>query len=323
MKTMLVWSCLLSTLLMVLCPPDSVADILSEYDTFDVTLRQGYRNENLDWSIAGSDISVLSELIWDDLDMAETSVGTSYTFAKWAPVPIRLSADLGAAVAFGGEGRDSDYLGDNRTMEFSRSLSRADGSYVIDFRLGVGAVFEPQPRVRLIPQIGYYYHRTAIELKDGVQTVSMSPSTTPLGPFPGLDSRYDASWHGPWIGVLCQLDLTNDLFLNLEGMAYLADYYAEAKWNLRSDFANPSFEQSADGAGVRLSVALEKHFDVLTTPGQNRDLSLAIGVVYDQGGTGSGKDTVFFADGSRLTTSRLNEVNWSSFSAYLALKVDL
>ncbi len=301
----------------------SVLPVVAESTTpsgkLSLKLTQGYRNHNLDWNIAGSTVNVLSELTWHDLHMYETRGEVGYTTTAFSRIPLLFDLDMGVGWVVEGEGQDSDYLGNNRTSEFSRSFSSADGSHTLDLSLGVGPVYEPSSRFRLIPKVGYYVHHTGIDITDGVQVISSPPQMTPLGPFSGLNSTYDAFWHGPFVGLQCDFGLSEAWSVSLEGTVYYADYYAEANWNLRTDFAHPSFEHEADGFGYRVAAEFEKK---LAVKGLKKDTQagFVFGLVYEQGETDSGTDRTFFAIGTQ-TVQHLNEVNWSSFSAYFAFRV--
>ena len=88
-----------------------------------------------------------------------------------------------------------------------------------------------------------------------------------------------------------------------------ADYYAEADWNLRTDFKHPkSFEHEADGWGV-----------VFRTGGDyalNNTWSLNFNWDLQKWETDEGIDRTFFSNNT-VGQTQLNEVNWESFSLRL------
>ncbi len=265
----------------------------------------GYRHDNLDWNIAGSSSgtnpNILSELEWSDLQIVQVKLqGRAVVDGKFY---IRGRVDFGWIVD--GDNRDSDYAGDNRTSEFSRSINLSADDEVWDGSLGLGWAFTfGTDYCRLAPMLGYSVHKQNLRITDGRQVIP------PTGSFAGLNSTYQARWNGPWIGF--------DLIFNtpeqrkkgretrflLTAEYHWADYYAEADWNLRSDFQHPkSFEHDTTGSGLVLGLQWLFGFRF------NWDFSLA--GQYQKWHTDSGVDRVFLTDGSRAETM-LNEVNWES-----------
>jgi len=162
----------------------------------DFTLSAGYRVDDLDWNIAGdingNNPNVLSELTWDDVESYQLKAQGS---AVW-PNIIALRGYANYGWIFDGDNQDSDYLGDNRTFEFSRSNNSTDDDDVLDASLAIGYPIRFGRAVigTMTPLLGYSYHEQNLNITDGNQTI---PN---LGPFPGLDSSYETEWKGPWIG---------------------------------------------------------------------------------------------------------------------------
>lgn len=292
----------------------------------DLSLSLGYRVDSLDWNINGennpfgSEPNILSELEWRDLGImllkAEiiSSNQTGFMF--------RGSVDYGWVQS--GENQDSDYAGDNRTLEFSRSINDVDGSRVLDLSGGLGyTVFAGESeQFRISPIFGYSYHRQNLRMVNGDQRLadlanwqiydSRTTAVPPLGPFPGLDASYEAKWSGPWLGVDVEMDLQGEstLFARLE--AHKVDYSAEANWNLRSEFAHPvSFTHDANGAGGVLTLGWRR------VPEPYRWL-WGVTVSVQNWSTGSGIDRTYLANGA-VGVGTLNEVNWSSRSINFTL----
>lgn len=281
----------------------------------DFGARFGYRTDELDWNISGDILggnpNVLSELKWEDLGIFEIK-GSNTTIYRG----VRFRGHLAYGWILSGDNQDSDFLGDNRTIEFSRSNNDAGDGNTFDASAGIGYRFLPSGFVGISPMIGYSYHRQNLVLTDGNQTVT-SPIAPPLGPFDGLDSSYEAEWKGPWIGMdvtfqspLRQMNPSEDRYELTVGFEYhWADYAAEADWNLRTDLAHPkSFEHDAEGDGIVLSAELRMFF--------NPHWALSLGGDYQNWETGSGTDRTFFTDGA-IEETRLNEVNWTSYAIRL------
>jgi len=273
----------------------------------------GYRRDDLDWNIAGdtngNNPNILSELTWDDLEIFQLR------FQNKTVIPNIFY--LRAAVSYGwiydGEVQDSDYAGDNRTFEFSRSNNSADDGDVWDASVGIGYPLRLGVNEiwTITPLVGYSYHEQNLTITDGKQTIP------PLGSFPGLDSTYETQWKGPWIGLDLHIKAKKPETLPQRIEPYFsieyhwADYDAEADWNLRPDFEHPkSFEHEADGNGWILGVG----FNFFLNP----NLLLNFNYDYQDWSTDDGTHKVFFANGTTAKT-RLNEVNWTSHTLSLGI----
>jgi hypothetical protein len=279
--------------------------------TFD--LSAGYRTDKLNWHIAGNsqggNPNILSELTWTDLDIYQLKLANRTVFRN--RIYIRGHLDVGMVMS--GDNQDSDYLGDNRTQEFSRSLNGVDGNDVWDGSVAIGprlAFFESA--IVVCPLLGYAVSEQDLTIVDGFQAISPSPDTLPIGPFSGLDSRYQARWKGPWIGVdlLFSAPVTEGPFTEI-GVMFTAEYHwvdydAEANWNLRTDFRHPvSFIHEAEGSGLEAGAKIL--FETKKRWGIN------VGLNVKEMTTDAGLDRLFFADGTTVDT-RLNEVRWRSFT---------
>jgi hypothetical protein len=280
----------------------------------------GYRQDELDWSIAGwaptaTDryIDVLSELSWTELETLQVRGHLALHFSRaWL-----LSGYAGFGSTRVGEVRDSDYLSSGRQQEWSRSQSDAADSLMVDVEAGIGYVFGANGYFgqgwRVVPSAGLALHVQDLKVIDGNQTVSQTfpdqhpdVGAPPVGPFAGLDSSYRAEWFGPWAGLEVGFAGANGLSAGLRAQYhFLTSFYAAADWNLRSDFEHPiSFEHEADGQGIALSGSLDY------SPAR-RLWSLGVGFGWRKHWTEAGNDTVYFSDGT-VARTRLNEVNWTS-----------
>lgn len=273
----------------------------------------GYRRDDLDWNIAGdingNNPNILSELTWEDLESFQLKLQNKTVI----PNIFYFRALVSHGWIFDGKVQDSDYAGDNRTFEFSRSNNSADDGDVWDASVGIGYPFRigGDEIWTIAPLVGYSYHEQNLTLTDGNQTIPR------LGPFPGLDSTYETQWKGPWIGLDLHFKAKEIEIWPQRIEAYFsteyhwADYDAEADWNLRPDFEHPkSFEHEADGNGWVLGVG----FNFVLNP----NLLLNFNYDYQNWSTDDGTHKVFFADGTTAKT-RLNEVNWTSHALSLGI----
>jgi opacity protein-like surface antigen len=284
----------------------------AEFKT-DLELSAGYRLDDLDWNIAGNvegrNPNVLSEYTWSDVETFQTRGGLRVLMND----ALCLRASFAYGWIFDGEIQDSDFAGNDRSQEFSRSNNSADDGSTLDGTIGIGYQFKAG-RFRWIPMAGYSYSEQNLTLKDGFQSISLPvPGGTPppVGSIAGLDSSYDTTWKGPWIGFDLFFQARERLILFGTFEFHWADYKAEANLNLRNDFAHSkSFEQAADGTGYTViagaSYALKGPW------------SLALSCTYERWTTDAGIDRAYYVNG-RIVETRLNEVNWDSFSIMLGL----
>lgn len=271
----------------------------------------GYRVDRFDWTIAGdmngANPNILSELAWRNMDIVQARLGLEAQLSR-----LHLRARGGYGEARDGENRDSDYLSDNRTNEFSRSNNRGDGKFK-EATVAAGYRFDFQPdgprHMHFLPLIGYAVNRQELVMTEGFQTI---PAT---GSFDGLNSTYDAEWAGPWVGFSWwETDDSRNLTVSLDVEYHRPDYEAEANWNLRADFAHPrSFQHWADGRGVVVSVN--------SSYGLTEHLALIFGFDYRSWDTDAGLDRVYLSDGSTLET-QFNSANWDSAAINLGLALN-
>ena len=162
----------------------------------------GYRQDNLNWTIAGNSAgtspNILSELEWEDLQILEVQGKAEIVLAEH----FVLDGIGSYGQIMSGENQDSDFLGDNRTFEFSRSNNDAESGSVLDLSGGAGIRIHldeyaeklESEKLHLTLLGGYSYHEQNLEITNGFQTIPFT------GSFAGLDSRYETQWEGPWAG---------------------------------------------------------------------------------------------------------------------------
>ncbi|MBC2710186.1 MAG: hypothetical protein HGJ94_04040 [Desulfosarcina sp.] len=212
-------------------------------------LSAGYRTDKLNWHIAGnlqgSDPNVLSELTWSDLKIYQLKLANRTVIKN--RIYVRGHLDYGTVVS--GNNQDSDYNGDSRTQEFSRSLNGVDGNNVWDGSIGIGPRFSFfESTIVVCPMLGYAVSEQDLNIVDGYQDFTAPPATTPIGPITGLDSRYQTRWKGPWLGVdlLFSIPCTDGPFTKIgvmfTGEYHWVDYDAEANWNLRATAGESMWE---------------------------------------------------------------------------------
>jgi len=271
----------------------------------DLSLKGGFRSDTLSWNIAGdtkgNNPNVLSELTWEGIKVFEVKAGYRTDLGK----SQYLRCSFGYGWINDGSNQDSDYHGDNRTQEYSRSNNDADEGNVWDLSLGIGRKEPLNESLSVNPVVGVSFHRQNLVIRNGYQTVaSVADGTPPVGPIKNLNSKYSASWYGPWAGVDAKYE-TGDLIFTGVAELHVARFIAEADWNLRSDLSHPkSFEHTALGGGFTTEAGVGyKAF---------KDWALTAGAGYQWWKAVKGRDRTFFTSGA-VADTRLNSVNWRSF----------
>ena len=278
-------------------------------------LNAGYRQDDLRWSIQGLTPTtltlpqryslLLSELTWSDLNILQLEFGLQRKLSR----QFIVKGQVGYGIIFDGENQDSDYWDDNRAVEWSRSLQDSDDGDTWDLSVALGyELLMFSKRFTITPLAGYSYHAQNLTMQNGVQVISDYGWPTPLGPFPSLDSSYDAKWYGPWLGLELGWPAwrTKSAARGLElltGFEYhWVDFYADAYWNLRM----LSFEQEANGNGIVLYGGLRYFF--------NARWALNFDLKYQDWETDPGSDRFWFGSGPTFETV-FNGAEWESVAA--------
>jgi hypothetical protein len=296
------------------------AGTLSDIDKIDdksrsttLTITTGYRVDDFKYNISGDNSghnpNILSELSWKNLRSYEINGRFSTTLGKF--LYMRGSADY--AWIYSGTMQDSDYLGDNRTFEFSRSVNDSNDGTLLDSALGLGypTKFTGEDNAGLValPMVGYGYNVQRLRVTNGNQVIP------PTGSFPGLDSGLHTQWWGPWVGT--DFSWTWDQRFTFFGTYeyHWVNYRAVDNHNLRTDLQHPeSIVFTSNGRGMTgtlgIGWALTRRYSV--------DL---IGNLMDWS-AGQGTDTTFFSNGTTATTA-MNEAVWTSWSVSLGFNLYL
>lgn len=282
----------------------------------DAYLSAGYRQDRLSWTIAAPSGSpnILSLLEWKDLRLWE--IKGQFDVLLCNRIYIRGYADYGKICH--GRNRDSDYDGDNKTLEFSRSVAKSDKGEVFDFSGGIGYQFNLSDWLCLCdnqwtitPLVGYSYHEQHLRDYDGVQVISEGFNEIgeevpagPLGPFPGLHSNYRAKWRGPWVGfdTSCEIFCNWKIFGSFE--YHWAHYHGTGHWNLRPEFVKDFTQTTHNGHGYLVDIGTRYEFWC--------NWSAGIDFQYQWMRSGSGRDRIFFATGPEDT--HFNGAVWHTWS---------
>ncbi|GEM_PF-990201 len=274
----------------------------------EMGLKAGYRMDYLRWNIAGNingqNPDVLSELTWEDLQIFLLKGHGQLLFGGL----VRVESMMDYGWINDGKNQDSDYNGNGRTLEYSRSNNETDNDDVMDLSFGAGLQFPIKSPIneelgadhlQLALLSGYSYHEQNLRITNGFQSIPAN------GPFGGLNSTYQTRWDGPWVGM--ELYGEKDKMRGLARVEYhWFDYYAHADWNLRTDLAHPkSYEHETDGKGI--SVLLDGGYQL------SRNWTFDLNADIKVWNAGPGIDRTFASSGATAET-RLNEVEWLSYA---------
>jgi hypothetical protein len=289
-----------------------VYDIAKSRETkFQLYADYGARVDQVNWNIA-SDLSgnntpnVLSELTWRKLKITQTQIGGYIPLLKThigeVPGELMVHGYYSKGNVNSGENQDSDYDGDNRTGEFSRSYSKTKGTvtdFSVDLRYRV-PIFVDRDNYFITPLFGYSQSRQNLTDYDGYQSI---PNT---GAFSGVNAISKFKWSGPFVGVNFEVYAGKRNKFELTGEYHAVNYNVTADWVLRDDLQHPqSFKQKASGSGAVLD--LKYKFKVM----ENLSLGLVGSLRNFQ--VSNGTITFYNADGT-VGQQKLNDANWSSKS---------
>ena len=276
---------------------------------YKLDLDYGIRYDQLSWDIAGNlagtGPNVISDLKWSNVGFHQTSLG----FRFIGDDTWYLKGYTSQAWGYSGSNQDSDYNGDNRTLEFSRSTADADRSSAEDFSFAIGQQIRIDNRFGITPLVGYSSHRQNFTMTNGRQTVCASGSpnscSSGVGPIAGLNSSFKTHWRGPWLGLDFRAATAKRWTTYAEFEYHYSYYDAEANWNLRSDLQHPKSQgQTARGKGTHIGLGMSY---ALSTPNS----FFNVGLKQNQYSTRAGIHNFYLANGT-VASQRLNGVNWRS-----------
>lgn len=282
----------------------------------DVTFGGGYgtRSGDLQWNIAGDSDgpNILSELSYQGLEFTEFRTFGSVTFNTGKLKNWRFDTSFSNGEATKGDVYDSDYDSDDRQDEYSRSRSSAVGSETTNFDLSAGYRLSLNRAITLTPMAGFAYNTQFLKMSDGEQLLYTKGGGVQLGNFSHeLNSHYTTQWMGGWLGFNTGIE-TEHHALNLQYKFHVAQYHAEANWNLREDFEHPkSFEHWAVGTANVLELNYQWRW--------SENWSANARAFREAWQTEPGDDVVYLSDGTSGKTD-LNVVTWDSAGYDLSLQ---
>lgn len=277
----------------------------------DLELSAGYRQDNLHWSIAdpSGTPNILSELQWKNIQISQVKAQSHVLLLD--VVYLRGSADYGRI--FHGCNQDSDYAGNGKTMEFSRSKATSNQGEVFDFSGAIGWLFTfplCDSELKVVPLIGYSYSEQHFRDRNGKLLVNSGFTALGdelplggLGSFPGLHSNYRARWKGAWLGVDLFLPVSCEIELFGTFEYHRVKYHGTGHWNLRTDFVSDFQQKANHGHGIYASGGFKYAFCENYYAGCSGS--------YTWMNSHRGTDTTFFVLGPE--TTGFNGATWHSW----------
>lgn len=213
-------------------------------------------NSNFNIAAPGGVPNVLSELTWDDVDstVVEFSAHALF-FTRYS-----LSVDIGLGAISGGTLRDQDFLGNNRTMLSSDTISAADDDDLFYLNIDFGyrilrwAVRNKKPRSSVDLLLGYQHWR---EKYVATRTIDLFPGTRTIDPGKALTEEF--TWDSLRVGARANIEILPKL--SWGGRLVVVPwthFQLRDIHHLRTDLRqDPSFEATADGGfGVLFDATL-------------------------------------------------------------------
>lgn len=263
----------------------------------------GYRQENLQWSIAGNangqHPNILSELRWQGVAGPVTGLQLQHQFFnRW-----QLEGVYEHTFYLSGKVTDTDYGGNNRTgIVYAQQFNAGKGG-ANQWLAGLGYRIPLTNTGAITPSAGYgRYH----------QALYVAGTTAPLS---GLNSSYKTTWSGLYTQLLYATSLSKKISLHAGVRYHQVRYKARANWNLIREFSHPeSFRHTANGYGLNIHTALL--FRV------SHKQSIGMKGSYARWQTGRGIDALYLASGEQEQT-QLNEVRSANWQVMVAWRITL
>lgn len=213
----------------------------------------GYRQDSFTWELAGPENKppVLSRLTWRDLSMFEITADVKKITQQ--NLYMRATGDVGWIL--NGKNRDSDFRLHHKTKrpeEYSRSDNDGGKGNVWDASAGLGfflrGFWGKGCNFRWAPLVGYSIHLQNLKFFNGFKSIDLRQPEKAGHHIHHLDSSYDATWHGPWVGTDLYYHLNDCLTLTGSIEYHWMRFSAKGDWNLRN--FTDDFHQQGNGQGV-------------------------------------------------------------------------
>lgn len=232
----------------------------SDEITSKIEVGQGFRNDNLKWSVSGrhGKPDIISELDYKHLHTYLSSLKASLSNGTYIG-----EIDLAYGDICSGTCRDSDYKKSHRKCEFSRSLAHVSGDYSVDALAKVGRIFQLPQNMTLTSCLGYGSFWQNLRAKHGRQIIPHHhvPHKVISDLKHRLNETYKARWSAPFVDCLLSIPMTNTLTADLGyTFFYPVHFKGQGHWNLRhmhftqTNDSSKSFGQKGT-AGLRWALS--------------------------------------------------------------------
>ena len=276
-------------------------------ETF-VEINQRYTEMNASWNTGAGNTgigipNINSELSFNNAVATPLEIRSEVKFNTFGPLLLvgfeALNGDFN-----NGHVIDSDYLGDNRTDEFSRSRSEITGDKINNVKAYFGWQ-DLNKAYNLSILVGYQSSEQSFRMQNGDQLIGTAS-------LEGLNSVYSMQWQGPWIGGRWAETKGRHRVTVAYDYHFANSYNGEAEWNLRTDLKQPlSFEHEADAQGHELQLDYTLKFST--------DWRFKIFYEYAQWESKAGAATRYFSNGL-ITEIQLNKAESESRSYGIGLQ---
>jgi len=209
-----------------------------------------------------------------------------------------------------GSAQDSDYLGDSRTEEFSRSYAEISGDDDTKHSLTMGlrTRWFGKPNHYLTLLFGHQSQKNNLRFTNGIQIIPEDQEGISLE---NLDSTYNSEFSSWKAGIASE----HVFSFGTVGIRYESldvEFDAEADWNLRDDLAHPvSFIHTGEGTGATWTIGYSKKL--------NRLWDVFLNYFHSSYDVEDGYDHTFSAEGEGYVTT-LNEVSFESKSLQIGFR---
>jgi hypothetical protein len=199
---------------------------------------------HLHWSIGPGAGVLRSVLRFDRLADREARLAGRIAVLWTGDAAWLLAGSVGGGPLTGGQILDTDF---EQSVESRRSVAEVTGQRSESWTGALGwcrPVPSSPEKAALTLWAGWTRRKDDIRIRNGTQ---LFPDSTILA---GLDSRYEATWAGPWIAGVVAVGLARSTLLARLTFHARTRYRARGRWNLRYDLAQPlSYAQRATGWG--------------------------------------------------------------------------
>ena len=267
---------------------------LGQFKNLTAEINLGYLKSNYNWSIAGNDVNILSELHYNPIHSVNSEIGVSTS------VTSRINIDLSTEFIknISGKGMDADYGGNNRANPTIGYFNSNKGS---GFQIALNGLYliNPKNKIKASAGLGGVLKKQLFTLNE----INNNQSVT----------KYHAQWVAATISTKTTTQFNKfEPFISADLLPF--KYYAVADWILRADFKHPkSFEQKSWGLGWKINIG--SYYNVSPT------VKLQAQYTLQSMKANSGQDIAYLVDRTAHTPFNGSKLFQSSFNFGLGVRI--